>query len=106
LFSIFLVGTGHAICRLIMHRPVKLLALGLFLLAGCAPSTAYQKDSSDGYCFRAEGLSQARCYAQYETCSRREKNIGRVAQIQSECEFQSSGVLSVKSVARTMSAQH
>lgn len=95
-------GTGSAIWGCIMTT--KILALGFFLLAACAPGSAYQKESGDGYCFKAEGLNQSRCYAEYESCSRKLSSVQNHTRIESECHFQSPGVLSVKSVAKTMSS--
>jgi hypothetical protein len=88
-----------------MQRPVKILALGLFLLAGCAPGTAYQKDSSEGFCFKAEDLRHSRCYAEYETCTRRESSASNHTKIQSECQRSGYGILNTERVAHSAPAE-
>ena len=59
-------------------------------------------EGNSGYCFKAEGVSKARCYVKYETCSHRESNLRDqypYATIQSQCQLHGLGRLNVDRVA-------
>lgn len=87
-----------------MIRTVTILGLGLFLGASCASSSTFKKDSSSGYCFKAEGLRTARCHTEMTSCLRSESTLRDVypfATIESSCHQRSHGILEVQQVAES-----
>jgi hypothetical protein len=87
-----------------MIRTVTLLGLGLLATASCASSSTFKKDSSSGYCFKAEGLSSARCHTEMAACLRSQSTLHDVypfATIESSCHQRPHGILEVQQVAES-----
>ncbi len=87
-----------------MMRTVTFFALALLAASSCAPSSTYQKDSTTGFCFKAEGVRTARCHAEMAACLRSESTLHDqypYATIESTCHRHSLGQLDTSQVAES-----